>query len=200
LRLGFLSPRLLTLTAIVSGAVFVAASVLALSSGTSGQSPVHGRSGLVSAQADASGSPGNLLIGGASGLGKRLGALHGRPIILNAWASWCPPCRDELPLLGDASRTYGRRVAFLGADVDDDAAQARDLLADSGVPYPSYRTTRSELTRLAPVAGVPATVFIGRGGRLLYVHAGQYTDEAALSADIARYALHRASGPLSAAD
>ena len=78
-------------------------------------------------------------------LGARLHSLRGRPVVLNAWASWCPPCREELPLFANASARFGRRITFLGADVEDSAANARRLLAEIPLGYPSYATSLAAL-------------------------------------------------------
>ena len=73
-------------------------------------------------------------------------ALRGYPIVINAWASWCAPCRSEFGLFATASARYGRRVAFLGADTNDSAGDARAFLTQHPVSYPSYQTSTSGLT------------------------------------------------------
>ena len=89
-------------------------------------------------------------------------------VVLNAWASWCAPCREELPLLTQAHETFlGQGVTFLGLNVLDDPIGAAGLLASS--PYPSIFDPDGEL--LATVPGVPprslpSTVVIDRQGRL----------------------------------
>jgi protein SCO1 len=129
------------------------------------------------------------LLGGAHALSARLRDLRGYPVVLNAWASWCPPCRAELPLLAGAARAYGSQVAFLGADTDDSPGLARSLLAGVHVPYPSYQTTLGALERLAAVPGTPTTIFIDPDGRVVHVHDGQYPSADALERDVVRYAL-----------
>ncbi len=67
------------------------------------------------------------LLGNQSALAERIRALRGYPIVVNAWASWCAPCRAEFALFAAASARYGRRVAFLGADTDDSAERRPHL-------------------------------------------------------------------------
>ena len=69
------------------------------------------------------------LLGGPTALAARLRALRGYPVVINAWASWCGPCREEFSLFASASARYGRRVAFLGADTNDSAGDARTFLS-----------------------------------------------------------------------
>ncbi|MGN6254774.1 MAG: TlpA family protein disulfide reductase [Solirubrobacterales bacterium] len=128
-------------------------------------------------------APSPLLAGGD--LGARLRALRGRLVVLNAWASWCPPCREELPLFANASARFGRGAAFLGADVEDDAGSARQLLAEIPLGYPSYATSLAALGSLAPAAGTPFTVFIDRKGEVVGRHIGAYRSQGELDADIA---------------
>jgi cytochrome oxidase Cu insertion factor (SCO1/SenC/PrrC family)/thiol-disulfide isomerase/thioredoxin len=117
-------------------------------------------------------------------LDARLRSLRGRPAVLNAWASWCPPCREELPLFAAAATRFGRRVAFLGADVEDDAANARRLLAEIPLGYPSYATTLDALRSLGPTPGTPFTLFIDGEGAVVGNHIGAYRSQEELDADV----------------
>jgi cytochrome oxidase Cu insertion factor (SCO1/SenC/PrrC family)/thiol-disulfide isomerase/thioredoxin len=129
------------------------------------------------------------LIGSESALMARLRSLRGYPVVFNVWASWCGPCRSEFPLLANASVTYGRRVAFLGADTEDQGANARSFLAGHHVAYPSYEASTEALSSLAAFEGVPTTMFFDREGKLVHVHPGQYEAQGTLDHDIESYAL-----------
>ncbi len=129
------------------------------------------------------------LIGPPSTLTSRLRALRGYPVVLNVWASWCGPCREEFPLLASASARYGRRVAFLGADAEDQAGDARSFLAAHRVSYPSYPASTAALNSLATIPGLPTTIYIGATGKVVHVHIGQYGAQTTLDEDIAAYAL-----------
>jgi protein SCO1/2 len=131
---------------------------------------------------------GELLAADAS-LQAELQALRGYPVVINAWASWCPPCRAEFPLLASAAASYGRRVAFLGNDTNDSAQDAREFLAKHPVSYPSFQGSSDSLSSLAALEGLPETIFINRDGRVVFVHAGSYDTESTLVQDIERYAL-----------
>ena len=130
---------------------------------------------------------GGRIVGGD--LDTRLHELRGRPVVLNAWASWCAPCREELPLMARAAGRFGRRVAFLGADVDDSATDAHRLLAGDHLSYPSYRISASSLRELTPIVGFPTTIYLDRRGQVIFTRQGQYSSPGQLAADVRRFAL-----------
>jgi cytochrome oxidase Cu insertion factor (SCO1/SenC/PrrC family)/thiol-disulfide isomerase/thioredoxin len=126
------------------------------------------------------------LLGSGSELQARLRSLRGYPVVINAWASWCPPCRSEFPLFGAASARYGRKVAFLGVDTNDSASNARAFLSAHPVSYPSYQSSASGLGWLAGIESMPTTVFVDRTGHVVKVHPGEYETEATLVYDVQR--------------
>jgi cytochrome oxidase Cu insertion factor (SCO1/SenC/PrrC family) len=126
------------------------------------------------------------LLGSANELQARLETLRGYPVIINAWASWCPPCRSEFPLFGAAAARYGKRVAFLGVDTNDSASGGRGFLATHPVSYPSYQSTPAGLSWLAGIEAMPTTIFVNPHGRVVEVHPGQYETEATLIDDVQR--------------
>jgi protein SCO1 len=131
------------------------------------------------------------LLGNFGALRARLRSLRGHPVVLNAWASWCPPCEAEMPMFDRLAAVAGGEVAFLGADTDDTAGAATAFLAAHPLAYPSYEVSLGSLNQLAPVEGTPTTLFIDPRGNLVHVHPGQYEDARALESDIQRYALGR---------
>jgi len=120
-------------------------------------------------------------------LGQGLEGARGRPAVVNVWASWCPPCREELPLFASAERRFGQRIAFLGADLEDSDGSARSLLGRVGIDYPSYPTDAAEVGELlGPVQGTPVTFFLGSAGEVVDEHIGAYRSAAELDADLLR--------------
>jgi thiol-disulfide isomerase/thioredoxin len=130
-----------------------------------------------------------LLPGGVDAFERRLTDLRGHPAVVNKWASWCGPCREEFPWFQRLSAKLGKRVAFIGVDSDDSSAAARTFLEEFPVPYPSYADPDQDIARAIKASvGFPGTAFYDRSGKLVYVRQGQYPSEAALAADIRRYA------------
>ena len=129
------------------------------------------------------------LLAGETALAARLRTLRGYPIVINAWASWCGPCRSEFGLFAWASARYGRQVAFLGADTDDSGGDARAFQAQHPLSYPSYQTTTANLSGIAAIQGLPTTIFVSSAGKVVYVHTGQYDSQGTLDQDIGTYAL-----------
>ena len=129
--------------------------------------------------------------GGAEALDAELRALRGHPVVVNLWASWCEPCRFELPFLQRQAVKRGGRVAFIGVNSGDNRDDARTLNARYPMPYPSIEDPRQALTGRYGAVGLPATAFYDARGRRVLVHQGRFSSEAQLAAEIDRYALGR---------
>lgn len=134
-----------------------------------------------------------LLGGGRKALRVRLDGLRGHPVVVNVWASWCGPCRVEMPVFQHVALDRGRRVAFVGVDLKDDRDAARRFLRSVPLSYPSYEDPDGAIYNGYALAGTPSTIFYDATGRKAYTHQGPYSSAAALERDIDRYALGRAS-------
>jgi cytochrome c biogenesis protein CcmG, thiol:disulfide interchange protein DsbE len=191
-----------TAAIVLACAALVAVVVIGLSqAGSQGGEPKKGKTPTgAAAQAVLRGAPpqlgalhrqaGQLLGGGKAAFTGRRKALHDFPLVVNGWASWCGPCRFEFPFFQSQAVKQGRRVAFLGLDVTDNASDARRFLRQFPQPYPSYTDTRGTIMQsLVPSSGLPNTVFFDANGKQTFVHQGGYPSEGRLAADIRRYAL-----------
>lgn len=127
--------------------------------------------------------------GGAKALDAQLRALRGHPVVVNLWASWCDPCRYELPFLQRQAVQRGEEVAFLGVNSGDNRGDARELSTRFPMPYPSFEDPRQAIAGRYGARGLPATAFYDARGKLVLVHQGVFTSEAKLSSEIDRYAL-----------
>jgi thiol-disulfide isomerase/thioredoxin len=133
---------------------------------------------------------GTLLASSPQNFRTQLDALRGFPVVVNKWASWCAPCRQEFPAFQRAAVSFGRQVAFLGLDSFDNRGNAQDFLRRYPVTYPSYEDPGNHIANaLHAGAFFPTTLFFDRTGRLAYTHQGGYGSAAVLETDIRRYAL-----------
>jgi peroxiredoxin len=109
----------------------------------------------------------------ATGPAVRLQEQRGRVVMVNFWATWCGPCRQEMPHL---NRLYGkyREAGFtlLGVNIDEDPERAVGLAARLGLQFPVLLDTDKKVSRLYDLSTMPSTVLIDRDGRLRHVHLG----------------------------
>jgi cytochrome c biogenesis protein CcmG/thiol:disulfide interchange protein DsbE len=130
-----------------------------------------------------------IVAGGLPALRARLAALRGTPVVINKWASWCEPCREEFGVFQRVSVSRGRQVAFLGIDSEDTAAHALAFLRSFPVSYPSFSDPGGQAgLAITDSAFTPVTVFINRSGGK-FIHQGPFSSVAKLEQDVERYAL-----------
>jgi thiol-disulfide isomerase/thioredoxin len=123
----------------------------------------------------------------AGGAPVRLDAL-GRPAVLNLWASWCSPCRAELPVVQKFADAAGGSVAVLGVVTNDTRTAAAAFAEDIGVTFPAVFDKDAALQRsgLTPVV-LPVTLFVDAQGRVRHVEAAQIPDLSTLDGLVDRY-------------
>lgn len=123
-----------------------------------------------------------------------LESLKGNAVVLNFWASWCIPCRAEMPYFERVYREYrDRGVVFVGLAVEDDSRSARDFLTSLGVTYPAGMD-RHQVANRYGLVGLPTTVFIGPDGKIARRWNGPVS-ESQLSSLVAQIAPARTAGP-----
>jgi thiol-disulfide isomerase/thioredoxin len=102
-----------------------------------------------------------------------LGQFKGDVVMINFWASWCGPCRQEMPLLNSIYEQYkGLGFVLLGVNVEPNSKAANAWLKRTPVSYPILYDTHSTVSRLYRVQGMPTTVILGRKGNIRFVHQG----------------------------
>lgn len=107
-----------------------------------------------------------------------LAGLRGTPVVLNVWASWCPPCRAEMPLITDLAADAGDSLVVLGVDVDDDPQAAAEFAAAAGL---ASVIDAESLTRVTlGWTGPPVTYFVRADGVIAHTSYGAIPDEATL--------------------
>ncbi len=99
---------------------------------------------------------------------------HGRLLVINFWASWCVPCRTEMPLLEKAYVAERGGIAFVGIDTNDKPAAAQAFLNQVHVSYPTASDTAGSLAVKYGLFGLPTTLFVSAKGIVLGRHIGQF--------------------------
>ena len=115
----------------------------------------------------------------------KLSQFVGHPVVLNFFASWCIPCKTELPEFAAASRKESGKVDFIGVDENDTRSAGSAILRSSGVDFPAAFDGEGQLASRFHLVGLPTTFFINSKGTVVAAVAGQLTS-AVLNADIAR--------------
>lgn len=120
-----------------------------------------------------------------AGASASLSDLRGTVVLLNLWASWCGPCKDEAPVLEDIWNTYrGKGVVVLGIDIQDITSDALEFVREYRLTYPSLRDGGDDSKSSLEATGVPETYLIDRTGRIALHIAGPIRSEEQLSRPI----------------
>ncbi|WP_444998101.1 TlpA family protein disulfide reductase [Aliikangiella sp. IMCC44359] len=108
-----------------------------------------------------------------SGENVRLSDFRGQVVLLNFWASWCGPCRQEMPILDEIHKKYeALGFSVLGINVDAKSEKAINYLKDTPVSFPVLYDAKSKVSELYSVSAMPSTALIDRDGNVRYIHPG----------------------------
>ena len=108
-----------------------------------------------------------------SGQNLRLSDFRGQVLLINFWASWCGPCRQEMPLLEDLYKRYSKLgFTILGVNVDNDSTKANNYLRDIKVTFPIMYDTTNAVSKSYNVNAMPTTVIVDRNGNMRFLHQG----------------------------
>ncbi len=156
-------------------AVFAALAAVFLFQLLSGRDAATIPSALIGAEAPATSLP---PLEGMDLPGFESGALAGKVTLVNVWASWCAPCRQEHPILMAVSQRAG--VEIVGLNYKDRPENARRFLGELGNPYTAIGVDQSGRAAIDwGVYGVPETFLVGRDGKIAWKHVGPFTEETA---------------------
>lgn len=112
----------------------------------------------------------------AAGEAFTLSALHGTPVVLNFWATWCPPCRAELPELEMTSTRLAGQVAVVGVNQAETPAAVQAFAAQLGLTFAIPLDENAVASQLYYVRSLPTTFFIDRGGVIRQIQVGPVTE------------------------
>lgn len=109
----------------------------------------------------------------ASGSEVALSNYSGQVVLINFWASWCGPCRQEMPLLDELHQRYAPLgFTMLGVNVEEDSALADSFLKGMPVTFPILYDRKNTVSKLYDVIAMPSTVIVDRKGQVRYIHHG----------------------------
>lgn len=103
----------------------------------------------------------------------KLSEYRGEVVLINFWASWCGPCRQEMPVLSELHDKY-KALGFtvLGVNVEEDSSKARKLLQEMSVSFPVLLDNEGVVSKQYDVVAMPSTVLVDRNGNMRYLHKG----------------------------
>ena len=120
-----------------------------------------------------SGKAANFTLKSRSGKNIKLSELRGDVVMLNFWASWCGPCRQEMPLLEKIYKKY-KRLGFtlLGVNVEQDTNAAKNYLKKVKVSFPVLFDNTNKTSQLYNISAMPTTIIVDRNGNQRFLHKG----------------------------
>lgn len=110
----------------------------------------------------------------------------GQPVVVNFWATWCLPCRAELPAFEEVYRNNrAQGLVVVGVDVAESPDEVAQFVAEAGLTFPIALDTSGETTELYHIQGMPTTFFVGRDGQIKDMVIGGPLTQAAIESKVA---------------
>ncbi|GAA1879822.1 TlpA family protein disulfide reductase [Asanoa iriomotensis] len=116
----------------------------------------------------------------------RLADVRG-PAVINLWGSWCTPCREELPAVNAVAQRTTGLVHFLGVDTRDLRSDGEAMVSEFGLTYPNVFDNGERARIGLKLAGIPATLFVDKAGKVVHLYNGAPLDEAGLADLVKRH-------------
>ena len=113
----------------------------------------------------------------ADGNEVKLSDFFGKPIVFNLWASWCGPCKMEMPHFEAAMEKYGDDVRFILINIDDDLETVKKFLSDNGYPFEAYLDKDYEVSYNYSTGSIPVTYFIDKDGNVVTGYLGAIPED-----------------------
>jgi thiol-disulfide isomerase/thioredoxin len=108
-----------------------------------------------------------------SGENIKLSELRGNVVMINFWASWCGPCRQEMPLLDEFYKKYNKLgFVLLGVNVEEDSSKAAGYLKEVPVSFPILFDNTNAVSKMYDIDAMPSTVLVDRNGNMRFLHRG----------------------------
>lgn len=142
--------------------------------------PEEGTTSSATAAPDSNGTPApDITVLNSDGEEVKLSDFFGKPIVLNFWASWCPPCKAELPDFDKACKAYEGKVTFLMINLTDGQREtvevAKSFIEDKGYTFPVYFDTKYEASYKYGLSSIPQTFFLNENGEVVAQATGMIT-------------------------
>lgn len=124
---------------------------------------------------------------GSEGLPVAISGKPDRPVVINIWGSWCPPCRDEMPLLVEVAALGEGKVDLLGIASLDTRTAATAGALDLGMTFPSVLDPKGQVVKSLGIPGMPVTLLLGTDGLIKHTHVGPFESTAEITEAIAEH-------------
>lgn len=121
---------------------------------------------------------GNFTLSDIHGKVVQLSDYKGKPVLINAWATWCPPCKAEMPLLNQYYKAHAAQgFVLLAVNAGDSQAQAESFANDYGLTFPVLLDPGTRLLNQMAINSFPTSILLGKDGKVAAIHSGMFTTE-----------------------